>query len=180
MLPALHAIVDKQDAVASMTRKSQFRLMIIALCVFLLGAIVYLFDRSATDIYFIPDWWVFADGTPELFGALGGSFPAFAHTFAFALLFSVLLAPWRVAPGIVCMGWSATEALLEISQVDFIGARIQQSLPGWLADWPILANVPFYFSSGHYDPLDLLNILLGGAAAWLTVELANRYGVIEK
>ena len=155
------------------TPKAQSTLLGIAFAMFCVGAVVYLFDRSGADIYFIPEWWEFADGTPELFGAVGGSFPSFAHTYSFALVFCLLLAPWRVSPGLVCGGWSAVEALLEIAQLASIGTRILQSLPAWFADWPILANIPFYFSRGSFDPLDLLLALLGGLVAWFTFVWIN-------
>jgi hypothetical protein len=160
--------------------KAQSTLLGIAFAMFCVGAVVYLFDRSGADIYFIPEWWRFADGTPDLFGALGSSFPSFAHTFCFSIVFCVLLAPWRIAPGSVCIGWSLAEAALEIAQVEAVAGRVLSLLPAWIADWPILGNVPIYFSSGHFDPLDLLNVFLGGAAAWLIVELTNRYGVVQR
>jgi hypothetical protein len=162
------------------TPKAQSTLLGIAFAMFCVGAVVYLFDRSGADIYFIPEWWRFADGTPDLFGALGSSFPSFAHTFCFSIVFCVLLAPWRIAPGSVCIGWSLVEASLEIAQVEVVGSRILSLLPAWIADWPILGNIPIYFSRGQFDPLDLLNVFLGGASAWLIVKLTNRYGVVER
>ena len=93
--------VDWPDlqGVALINRRAEYFLFSVALGIFFLGALVYLFDRSANDIYFIPEWWPFADGTPGLFGTLGGSLPSFAHTYCFILLFSALLAPWSIAPG---------------------------------------------------------------------------------
>ena len=110
-------------------RRVDYLLFSAALGIFFLGTLVYLFDRSAADIYFIPEWWRFADGTPGLFGTLGGSLPSFAHTYCFILLFSALLAPWSIAPWVVCVGWCATEALLELAQADFVLVAIG---PDWL------------------------------------------------
>jgi len=64
-------------------RRAEFVQISAALGIFFLGVLVYLFDRSGSDIYFIPDWWRFADGTPALFGVLGYSLPSFAHTYPF-------------------------------------------------------------------------------------------------
>ena len=147
-----------------------------ALGVFAVGALVYLFDRSAADIYFIPAWWHFADGTPGLFGLVGQCLPSFAHTFCFCLLISALLTPWRIAPLAICVSWVAVEAFLELAQVGPAADRIMTLLPVWLANWPILGNVPSYFLHGRFDPLDLTCIGFGGAAAYLTIILLNRIG----
>ena len=169
-----------ESAEISGSPRAQGALLGAAFAVFCVGAAVYLFDRSGADIYFIPEWWGFADGTPDLFGAIGGSFPSFAHTFCFSLVFCVLLASWRIAPGSVCIGWCLAEATLEVAQIEAVASRILSILPAWIADWPILGNIPTYFSRGHFDPLDLISIFLGGTAAWLTVELTNRYGVAPR
>ncbi len=168
--------VDWPDlqGVGLIKRGAEYFLFSVALGIFFLGALVYLFDRSAADIYFIPEWWQFADGTPSLFGTLGGSLPSFAHTYCFILLFSALLSPWSIAPWTICIGWCAIEAFCELAQTDVLASRILPALPEWFADWPILANVPLYFANGRFDPLDLVAIGLGGVAAWLTLVFFNR------
>ena len=145
-----------------------------AAAVFVVGALIYLFDRSAADIYFIPDWWGFADGVPALFGALGGYLPSFVHTLCFILAINALLTPWRISPLTVCIAWVGVEAFLEIAQAEPIAAFIATALPGWFANWPVLANVPLYFSNGRFDPLDLLCIGIGGVAAWLIIFFTHR------
>jgi hypothetical protein len=160
---------------ALINRRAEYFLFSVALGIFFLGALVYLFDRSAGDIYFIPEWWRFADGTPSLFGALGGSLPSFAHTYCFILLFSALLTPWSIPHWAICVGWCTVEALCELAQTDAIASRIVPALPEWFADWPILANVPGYFINGRFDPADLAAIGFGGLAAWLTLIYFNRY-----
>jgi len=157
-----------------MIRRAEVTQWFAAVVVFGLGASVYLFDRHGSDIYFIPAWWDFANGTPALFGYLGQNIPSFAHTFCFILLISALLTPWRVAPLTVCLGWCVTEAALELAQIAPIAGGIAARLPAWFSDWPILANVPGYFSLGRFDPLDLVSIGLGGVAAYLTILFINR------
>ena len=155
-------------------RRAEFLLCVTALSIFALGALVYLFDRSAADIYFIPEWWRFADGTPALFGSLGYSLPSFAHTYCFILLIGALLTPWRITPLALCIGWSAVETFLELAQSEGLAGRILAALPDWFADWPVLANVPGYFAVGRFDPFDLAAIVLGGVAAWLTLFFTQR------
>jgi len=158
-------------------RRAEFSQIVAAGGIFLVGALVYLFDRSGADIYFIPEWWTLANGTPTLFGALGQSLPSFAHTFCFILLTSALLTPWQIPPLKICLAWCGTEALLESGQADPFAARIVDMLPAWLADWPILQNVPGYFSRGAFDLADLAAIGLGGVVAWCTIVLTNSIGV---
>jgi hypothetical protein len=157
-------------------RRAEYAQIGAALGVFFLGVLVYLFDRSAADIYFIPGWWRFADGTPTLFGAAGHNLPSFAHAYCFALLISVLLMPWRFAPLTICAGWFAVEAFFELTQIEMIASRVLPILPAWFADWPILRNVPYYFQLGRFDLLDLAWAGFGTAAAWLTIVLSNRMG----
>lgn len=157
-----------------MIHRTEYIQLLAAVVVFSLGASVYLFDRHTADIYFIPAWWGFADGTPTLFGMLGQFLPSFAHTYCFILLTSTLLTPWRMAPHTICLGWCVTEAAFELAQLDPVAPGILVMLPAWFADWPILANVPGYFLLGRFDPLDLVSIGLGGVAAYLTILLTNR------
>jgi hypothetical protein len=157
-------------------RRAEYAQLSAALGIFSLGVLVYLFDRSAADIYFIPEWWRFADGTPALFGSLGHSLPSFAHTYCFILLSSVLLTPWRIAPATICVGWCAVEGLCELAQIDPVANKILAVLPAWFADWPILENIPTYFLRGRFDPMDLAVVVIGGVAAYLTIIFSNRLG----
>ena len=129
----------RQDEARRVTGYAQIhpRLQVIAAASVLgIGLLVYFFDRSAVDLAFIPGWWRFADGTPELFGALGGSFPSFAHTFCFAILIAALVGPWGVVPWQACVAWGAVEAALEVAQLPYVANSIAGLLPAWFADWP--------------------------------------------
>lgn len=159
-----------------MNRRAEYAQLCAASGIFFVGALVYLFDRSGSDIYFIPEWWQFADGTPALFGTLGHNLPSFAHAYCFILLTSALLTPWQIAPQTICISWCAAEAIFELAQINPVATRILTMLPAWFADWPILGNVPSYFSLGRFDLFDLVCIGLGGAAAYLTIILSNRVG----
>jgi hypothetical protein len=166
-------------ASAVINRRAEYVQVCAALGIFFLGALVYLFDRSGSDIYFIPEWWRLADGTPSLFGTLGYSLPSFAHAYCFTLLISVLLTPWQIAPWAICIGWFAVEAVCEVAQLGPVARQMLLILPDWFNDWPVLQNVPFYFSHGRFDPLDLALAALGGVAAYLTIVFSNRMGVEE-
>jgi hypothetical protein len=154
-------------------RRAEYVQICAALGIFLLGALVYLFDRSGSDIYFIPEWWRLADGTPALFGALGYSLPSFAHAYCFILLINVLLIPWQIPPWTICIGWFAVEAVCELAQMNPVAGQIVLILPDWFSDWPILQNVPLYFLHGRFDPLDLALAGVGSVAAYLTILFSN-------
>ena len=157
-------------------RRPEYAQLAAALGIFFLGALVYLFDRSAADIYFIPGWWPFADGTPGLFGSMGHSFPSFAHAYCFTLLISVVLTPWRFAPLTICLGWFSVEAFFELTQIDVVARKALLFIPDWFEGVPILQNVPAYFLYGRFDPLDLISAGLGAVAAYFTIVLSNRMG----
>ena len=165
---------EKQAPVVN--RRVEFAQIFAATAIFFAGALVYLFDRSATDIYFIPEWWQLADGTPALFGTLGQFLPSFAHIYCFILLTSVLLTPWQITPWTICVSWCIAEALLEIAQIDAVATRILPMLPSSFADWPILGNVPGYFLYGRFDPFDLAGIFLGAVIAYFTIFYSNFLG----
>jgi hypothetical protein len=158
-------------------RRPEYTQIAAALGIFFVGALVYLFDRSAADIYFIPDWWPFADGEPGLFGAFGHSFPSFAHAYCFTLLISVLLMPWRISPLTICLGWFSVEAFFELTQIEPIARRVLVIIPDWFQGVPILKNVPYYFLYGRFDPFDLALAGIGAVAAYLTIIFSNRMGV---
>ena len=48
-------------------RRVEYAQLSAALGIFFLRGLVHLFDRSGSDINFIPKWWRFADGTPAFF-----------------------------------------------------------------------------------------------------------------
>ncbi|MGI9342945.1 MAG: hypothetical protein ACR2QV_08835 [Gammaproteobacteria bacterium] len=151
-----------------------------ATAVLIVGVLVYLFDRSAADLAFIPSWWVFADGSPGLFGNLGYSLPSFAHTFSFAMVLCVLSSGWRWPAWAVCGSWCAVEASLELAQHQIVSRFVIDYLPAGLVDWPVLQNIPAYFQFGRFDPMDMAGIILGGVAAWLAIAATSEPGVQEK
>ena len=152
----------------------QFSAAVIALTV---GILVYLLDRPADTVYFVPDWWLLADFTPALFGSFGQYLPTFSHTFAFILLTTAVIAPHRKAAIVACAGWLVVNSFFEIAQRDDLAANIVRYLPGWFAEWPLLDNVAAYFLVGRFDPLDLVSIFAAAIAAYVLVLYSTRRGI---
>ena len=64
-----------------------------AIAVLVVGVLIYLLDRPSSSVYFVPDSWSMADRTPRIFGTIGRYLPTFAHTFAFILFTTAVMAP---------------------------------------------------------------------------------------
>ena len=128
------------------------------------GVLVYVLDRSATAVYFVPDSWQFAESTPLLFGKLGLYLPAFFHALAFALFINVVAG--RRYIGLMCISWFIAEVFFELAQLDPIAFRISGVLPGWFANLPVLQNISSHFLTGTFDQIDVLFLLLGCATAY--------------
>jgi len=143
-----------------------------------LGVLLYLLDRPAGRTYFIPQFLAEAlqpDGGTGLFGALGQQLPTFLHTFALCLLTAALLrVGWRGALGI-CGGWLLIDAAFEIGQHQRIAPVLARWTPDWFTHIPVLDNTASYFLHGRFDPLDLLSIFLGAAAAFVLILVTRRF-----
>jgi hypothetical protein len=143
------------------------------------GVFVYLLDRPSSSVYFVPDSWSIADRETAIFGTLGRYLPTFAHTFAFILFTTAVLSPLRKAGLEICAAWVIIESLFEIAQSDVISTKIAANVPAWFSDWPLLDNVADYFVAGHFDPLDLVSIIIAGVAAYLTILYSTRRGSLH-
>jgi hypothetical protein len=148
--------------------------VIFAVLVLAIGVFVYLLDRPSTSVYLVPDSWELGNSLPSVFGAIGDQLPTFAHTFAFTLLTSAALEPWRWSAVIACSGWWAIASLFEIAQSDAWAGVIAARVPGWFADWPLLDNVADYFVGGRFDWLDLMSIGAATLCAFAVIQLSHR------
>ena len=126
-----------------MGKQTQMLQGVLAAMLLTVGLLVYLFDRPADQIYFIPDGWEFADDTRLIFGSIGAHLPTFIHVLAFILISSALLAPW----------------CLRI--VDIVSGRFQGV--------PFLENTSRYFLAGMFDFLDLVSSAVGSVTACLMI-----------
>jgi hypothetical protein len=148
------------------TRRQSQRFMVAVGCVALaVGILIYVFDRPATAVYFVPDSWQFAEATPLLFGSLSNYLPAFLHALAFALFIVVIAGRRHMA--LMCIGWFVAELFFELAQLDSVAAQIAAALPDWFGNFLILENVSSHFLTGRFDRIDVLFLMLGCATAYM-------------
>jgi len=101
--------------------------------------------------------------------------PSFLHTFALCLLTAALLrVGWRGALGI-CSAWLVTDGLFELGQQPMAAEWLARHMPAWFQHVPLLNNTASYFLHGRFDPLDLLSIFLGAAAAFVLILATRRF-----
>ena len=143
--------------------------LFLAIALLTFGLSVYLFDRPADQIYFIPDGWQLSSADNPLFGSMGACLPSFVHVAIFILITGVLLKPWRFPIASICLLWFGIDILFELAQHEVIAARIAAILPDWFQDVILLENTAGYFLSGTFDPLDILSIALGSIVAYLVL-----------
>jgi len=156
--------------------RSELIQVVIAVIVLTIGVLVYLLDRPSTSVYLVPDSWSFGDSIAPVFGAIGNHLPTFAHTFAFTLFTSALLAPWRWSAVVACAGWWFVGSLFEVAQNDAWSAIIATRVPEWFADWPLLDNVAGYFVTGQFDLFDLASIGVATVCAFVVIRFSYRFG----
>ncbi len=149
--------------------RSQLIQVIVGVIMLMIGVLVYLLDRPGTSVYFVPDSWSIGNPSSPVFGVIGDHLPTFAHTFAFILFTSALLAPWRWSGVAACLGWWFVASVFEIAQSDSWSAAIAARVPAWFADWPLLDNVAGYFGAGRFDGLDLISIGSAAVCAYAVI-----------
>ena len=141
-------------------------LAVSALCV---GVLVYVFDRQAEFVYFLPSWMSLYCEQCGFFGNIGNYLPTFIHVYVFILLTAVIAVPCiaRLIP--VCLLWLVIDSIFEIAQLNLIAKWIGSHTPTWFNNIPFLENTTSYFLLGTFDVLDLVSITIGAIAAYLTV-----------
>ncbi len=145
-------------------------LVLIAGATLALGVLVYMFDRPAASVHFLPKALMFAGAHKPYFGALGGQLPDFVHVYAFILLtIAVSSSRARVLP--ICVFWWALDSLFKVGQHPAVAPHLARALPEWFFHVPVLRNSAGYFLHGTFDPLDLVAIAIGSVAAFLTYRL---------
>ena len=144
----------------------------IGCAVFALGLLVYLMDRDASKAAFIPSVAWLAGS--NVFGALGGWLPSFAHTFAFSL-FTAAVLPERGVPRYgACIAWFAVNVAFEVGQHPVVSVRLAELLQGGLGGLPLTRSLANYFVYGMFDPGDIVAALLGALAAAAVLRLVHR------
>ncbi len=152
--------------------REEATLLFLAALLLVVGVIVYAVDRGGAAYFLIG--WTPSHGKAELFGPLGDHLPSFVHSMAVILVTAAVLRPWaNLLPAIV-IGWVTVECLFEIGQISPLDAHVAAGLPAWFDDVPVLEASADYFVNGTCDPLDLLSIGLGAAAAYWVVRTIER------
>lgn len=152
-------------------------LISLAVSALVIGVVVYLFDRHADSIYFVPEWLVFTNNPQSFFGIVGQHIPTFVHVYAFILLTLVVITDSQeylryILP--VCLFWLALDGLFEIAQIKIIGTWIANNTPQWFEGIPFLENTSAYFLSSTFDVGDLASIVLGAISAYISVIIVTK------
>ena len=160
-----------------MCGRSGWILSTVAIGALLMGVFVYLVYRSGSTVYFlagiVPETVNYSIST----GYILNSIPSFFHIYAFILLTAIVLNPSRTGLILICLGWMGVELFFEIGQHTFFAQYITDWVPAWFANFPYLEVANSYFLSGTFDPVDVLFIIFGTAAAMLTLYKFQRWEV---
>lgn len=133
------------------------------------GALLYLAERDPARVWLMPAGWSIAPLRGLLPAVVRDNGPSFLHAYAFSVLTALCLAPRARSVAIACGGWLAIEMLFEIGQHAKVARLLIEVLPQGLASTSAFARVAGYFTSGTFDPFDLIASALGVAAACATL-----------
>jgi hypothetical protein len=152
--------------------REEVALLTLAVLLLVVGTFVYAVDRGGAA-YFLFGWTT-SHGTAGFFGPIGNHLPTFVHSLAMILVTAAVLRPWpRLLPAIA-LGWFIVECSFELGQLTPLDTHIATALPAWLGQVPVLEASADYFVNGTCDPLDVLSIGLGAAAAYWIVRTIER------
>ena len=152
--------------------REEATLLLLAALLLLVGVIVYAVDRGGAAYFLIG--WTSGHGKAELFGPIANHLPTFVHSLAMILVTAAVLQPWANLLPTIVVGWVTVECLFEVGQFSPLDAHVAAVLPAWFDDVPVLEASADYFINGTCDPLDLLSIGLGAAAAYWIVRTIER------
>ncbi|MGD8909746.1 MAG: hypothetical protein PVI92_10410 [Chromatiales bacterium] len=147
--------------------RPQGKLLLATLLALIAGITLYLFTRPPQTAYFMQAVPFLIVTDKPLYCPLCETLPSLLHAFAFILLSAIALEPKNRQQLIaICLTWSGIEAAFELGQIDRIAIWIQNVLPAWFQEIPLLSITGDFFLLGTFDPLDLLSIGLGTLAAY--------------
>ena len=158
-----------------LTDRSKFVRILFAGAALVLGLVVYLLYRSPESVYLLPVGLFPESSSASLpgFEVLSRYAPSFLHVYAFILLTAIVLVMSHVTALIISAAWLCLELVLEIGQSESVSTVIVSWLPMWFRDYPFLENIGPYFSLGTFDSGDMLAIVCGSVAAYLTLRLTE-------
>ena len=152
--------------------REETTLLLLAALLLVVGVIVYAVDRGGAA-YFLFGWTA-GHGIAGFFGPIGDHLPTFVHPLAMILLTAAVLRPWPQLLPAIALGWFTVECCFELGQLPPLDAHIAATLPAWFGGVPVLEASADYFLHGTCDPLDVLSIGLGAAAAYWIVRAIER------
>lgn len=153
---------------------SNFKQVGIGVLALVLGVLLYVLDRPAAQTYFVPEAVSLFQQNSKFFGAIGNQLPTLLHAFAFCLITCGIFSASRWNALGICVLWVLIDGAFEIGQQSDIANVIAEVVPDWFSQIPVLENTRSYFLYGHFDPLDLLSIVLGAGAAYGVARATER------
>lgn len=142
-----------------------------------LGILIYLLDRPADLVYFMPDNHPYFTGYMTVFGGLGQHLPTFLHPFSFSLITAgVLACRSTLCIALISLGWFAINIIFELGQATTTSTWLMEYIPTWFDGIIVLENTTNYLQYGTYDPKDILSIAIGSLIAFLINLYLNQEG----
>ncbi len=155
--------------------------ILIGLFALLIGAGVYLFDRSPDPTYWIQMVGL-DDALPEFsahaFGTLGDILPAFAHVFAFILITAGILSPGKNGCLVIALSWLVIDWAFELGQR--FGESVFASVPDCFKGIPVLEMCVDFFKNGVFDWWDMTAVLMGAGTGYALLMLTAKKDRREK
>jgi len=133
----------------------------------LLGALVYVVDRSPDQVYFTRFFGIHLkifDTSAPLLGSLGLRLPAFFHVLSFSLITGSFFRSGKSRYLVICVFWLMVNCCFELGQkYKTLAVRLT---PDFFEHIPFLENTRAYFQKGTFDVYDLVAFFIGGLAAY--------------
>ncbi|MBF0389568.1 MAG: hypothetical protein HQK71_05620 [Desulfamplus sp.] len=136
----------------------------------LIGAFIYLTDRSPESTYFVSRH-LYSVGEalhttlPDCFGIFDKNMPSFLHTFSFTLITGYFIGESKGGSLFAATLWFAINCLFELGQ--YFDKFATQLIPDWLNRFSVLEALDGYFIAGTFDFLDIVAIFLGALVGYL-------------
>ena len=141
--------------------------LILGASALVVGSLVYVLDRPASSVYFVPEALSLYSPSASVFGPMGNHLPTFFHVVAFALLTSGAAGCRSlVCLAVAVVGWTLVDGLFELAQYDAVAESLVRHIPTWFQHVPVLDNTRAYLLRGEFDPRDLASIAVGGMSAF--------------
>ena len=140
----------------------------------LLGVLVYIFDRSPSGVYFLPEMFNMFQVDERLFGVVGSNLPSGAHAFSFALISAGIFRGSCKTGLLICSAWFCIDTAFEIAQHPLLSGPLSVIVPENWQGLILLENTKAYLLYGTFDTFDVLSIALGAASAMLVILLSQK------